>query len=86
MRFLIATLLLTASFLQPMQVFAASDDVESTIKSINQQKLVLTLEDGKTYSLPEEFNFEGLKPGQKVIVSFTTVDGKRVVDDLQLVE
>ncbi|MDQ0455072.1 DUF1344 domain-containing protein [Rhizobium paknamense] len=86
MRFLIAMLMLSASFFQPMQAFAVSDDVEATIKTINQDKLVLTLDDGKNYSLPEEFNFDGLKPGQKVIVYYTVVDGKRVVDDLQIVE
>ncbi|MBM7327854.1 DUF1344 domain-containing protein, partial [Agrobacterium sp. S2] len=53
---------------------------------IDANGLSITLNDGKTYRVPEEFNFEGLKAGVKVVVFYTEVDGKRVVDDLQVVE
>jgi hypothetical protein len=46
----------------------------------------LELDDGKSYAVPAEFNFEGLEPGQKVIVFYTEVDGKRVVDDLEVLQ
>ncbi|MUZ61534.1 DUF1344 domain-containing protein [Agrobacterium vitis] len=85
MRYLIAMLLLAGSLFSPMGALAQSDDVESTIKSISTEKLTLTLEDGKTYSVPAEFNFDGLTTGVKVVVYYTMVDGKRVVDDLQVV-
>jgi hypothetical protein len=48
--------------------------------------LSLTLDDGKTYQASEEFNFEGLKAGVKVIVFYTEVDGKRVINDLDIVQ
>jgi hypothetical protein len=48
--------------------------------------LSFTLDDGKTYKVPEEFNFEGLKAGVKVLVFYTVVDGNRVVDDLEIVQ
>ena len=86
MRFLIAVLLATAGFLSPLSVFAASADVEATIKTVSADTLSLTLDDGKSYSVPEEFNFEGLQAGVKVIVFYTEVDGKRVVDDLEIVQ
>ncbi len=86
MRFMIAALMATASFLSPLTVFADSADVEATIKSVSTEKLSLTLDDGKTYSVPEEFNFEGLQAGVKVIVFYTEVDGRRVVDDLEVVQ
>ncbi|MGT9989235.1 DUF1344 domain-containing protein, partial [Klebsiella pneumoniae] len=63
-----------------------SVDVEGTISKIDANGLSITLNDGKTYRVPEEFNFEGLKAGVKVVVFYTEVDGKRVVDDLQVVE
>ncbi|MFC3163570.1 DUF1344 domain-containing protein [Ciceribacter thiooxidans] len=85
MRFVMAVLLGTASFLSPLSAFAGSNDVESTIRSLNSDQLTMTLDDGKTYLLPQEFNFEGLETGVKVIVFFTEVDGKRIVDDLQVV-
>ncbi|MGZ2406031.1 hypothetical protein ACVIRO_003279 [Rhizobium ruizarguesonis] len=86
MRFVVATLLATASFLSPMSGFAESADVEATIKKVDTANLVLTLDDGKTYQAPEEFNFDGLEAGVKVIVFYTEVDGKRVINDLDIVK
>ncbi|WCK02646.1 DUF1344 domain-containing protein [Agrobacterium tumefaciens] len=86
MRMMIAALLATANLLMPINGFAQSVDVEGTISKIDANGLSITLNDGKTYRVPEEFNFEGLKTGVKVVVFYTEVDGKRVVDDLQVVE
>lgn len=86
MRFVVATLLATASFLAPIGAFADSADVEGTIKKVDVKGLSLTLDDGRTYQAPEEFNFEGLKAGVKVIVFYTEVDGKRVINDLDVVQ
>lgn len=86
MRVIIAVLLATASFFSPLSVLAGSDDVEATIEAVDVEDLSMTLDDGKTYSLPEEFNFDGLESGVKVIVFYTEVDGKRVVDDLEIVQ
>lgn len=86
MRFLIAALLGTASLLSPLSGFAQSSDVEATIQSVDLNDLTLTLDDGKTYKVPEEFNFEGLESGVKVLVFYTEVDGSRVVDDLEIVQ
>ncbi|WP_106797238.1 DUF1344 domain-containing protein [Rhizobium sp. H4] len=86
MRFVVATLLATASFLSPMSGFAESADVEATIKKVDTANLVLMLDDGKTYQAPEEFNFDGLEAGVKVIVFYTEVDGKRVINDLDIVK
>ena len=83
---MIAALLATANLLMPINGFAQSVDVEGTIRKIDANGLSITLNDGKTYRVPEEFNFEGLKAGVKVVVFYTEVDGKRVVDDLQVVE
>ncbi|MBP2547760.1 hypothetical protein J2858_000653 [Neorhizobium galegae] len=86
MRLLIAALLATASMLSPLSALAQSVDVEATIKSVDVKKLSLTLDDGKTYKVPEEFNFDGLSSGVKVVVFYTVVDGHRVIDDLQIVQ
>jgi Cu/Ag efflux protein CusF len=86
MRILIAALLATASLLSPLSSLAQSMDIEATIKSVDVQKLSLTLDDGKMYKVPEEFNFDGLASGVKVVVFYTVVDGNRVVDDLQVVQ
>jgi hypothetical protein len=86
MRLLIAALLTTASILSPLAAIAQSVDVEAMIKSVDVKKLSITLDDGKTYKVPEEFNFDGLSTGVKVLVFYTVVDGQRVVDDLEIVK
>ena len=40
----------------------------------------------ESYQAPEEFNFEGLEAGVKVLVFYTEVDGKRVINDLEIVQ
>ena len=65
---------------------AQSVDVESSIKSLDSSGLTITLADGKTYVVPEEFNFEGLEAGMKVSVFYTVVEGKRVVNDLVVLD
>jgi hypothetical protein len=86
MRFLIAMIVGAAFFLFPQPGSAESADVEAVIDSVDESDLTLKLADGKTYVAPEEFNFDGLKKGVKVVVFYTETDGKRVINDLQIVE
>ncbi|PTM98468.1 DUF1344 domain-containing protein [Mycoplana dimorpha] len=84
MRSIIAALIAAAAILAPMAANAESADVEAVITSVDTTGLVLTLDDGKKYQAPEEFNFDGLEPGVKVLVFYTEVDGKRIIDDLEI--
>ncbi|OHV85727.1 DUF1344 domain-containing protein [Ensifer sp. LCM 4579] len=86
MRFVIAALLATAGLLSPLSAQAESADVEAVITNVDTEQLSLSLDDGKSYQAPEEFNFEGLKAGVKVLVFYTEIDGKRVIDDLEIVQ
>ena len=60
--------------------------MEATITGVDTERLSLQLDDGKSYQAPEEFNFEGLKAGVKVLVFYTEVDGKRVINDLEIIQ
>jgi hypothetical protein len=86
MRFLIAALMAMAVFLSPLTASAESADVEAVITNVDTTNLSLSLDDGKKYQAPEEFNFEGLTPGVKVLVFYTEVDGKRVINDLEIIQ
>jgi hypothetical protein len=86
MRIIFALLLAVAGFLLPISSFAESADVEGVIEGVDENNLTVELNDGKKYQAPEEFNFEGLKKGVKVVVFYTDTDGKRVINDLQIVE
>jgi hypothetical protein len=72
-----------ALFVLPALAFADSDDTSGEITAIDKDKGTITLSDGKTYMTPSEFNFDGLQPGVKVVIYYSTTDGKRVIDDLQ---
>jgi hypothetical protein len=86
MRILLAIIFGAAFLLSPYNSFAESADVEAVIEGVDEGNLSLTLDDGKKYIAPEEFNFDGLKKGVKVIVFYTETDGKRVINDLQVVQ
>ena len=86
MRLIFALLLSLAGFLTPFSSFAESADVEGVIEGVDEDHLTLVLDDGKKYQAPEEFNFDGLKKGVKVVVFYTDTDGKRIINDLQIVE
>jgi len=85
MRFFVATLLATASFLAPVAGFAESADIEATIKRVDLKNRSITLDDGRTYQASAAFEFEGLAVGLKVIVFYTEVDGRRLINDLDIV-
>ena len=86
MRFFVATLLATASLLAPVAGFAESADVEAVIKKVDTKNYSITLDDGKNYQVPEDFDFSGLQAGVKVVVVYAEVDGKRVVNDPDIVQ
>ncbi len=86
MRFMIVALLAAVGMLAPLTSYAESADVEAVITKVDTTGLSLSLDDGKKYQAPEEFNFEGLSPGVKVLVFYTEVDGKRIIDDLEIIQ
>lgn len=82
MRVIVSMVFALVATLASTMAHAQSAEVESSIKSVDDEKMIISLADGKNYSVPEEFNFDGLEAGVKVSVFYTVVDGKRVVDDL----
>jgi hypothetical protein len=86
MRIIFALLLAGASFLLPVKAFAESADVEGIIEGVDEDHQTVTLSDGKKYQAPDAFDFEGLRKGVKVVVFYTDTSGKRVINDLQILE
>ncbi len=82
MRKTIAALAVALGFVLPFHASAESGDVDAKIKAINVGAQTITLDDGKEYHTPSEFNYEGLEPGVAVTVYYSEEDGKRVIDDL----
>ena len=63
--------------------FAWAGDVTGVIKSINANAHEIVLDDGKTYSLPQNINISTFKEGDKVMVSAEVQNGKNVVSKVE---
>ena len=65
---------------------ANAAESQGKIKSVDQEAMVLTLEDGTMFQLSEDVAVENLKPGQEVSVSYETKDGENVADKVEVKE
>lgn len=63
-----------------------ADDAEGVITAINEDAETITLNDGKTYRLPGEFDISALTKGEKVLVSYDVVDNDRFITFIESAE
>lgn len=64
--------------------FAA--ETEGKIKSIDREGLAITLDDGKSYKLPGEFDMDSIKEGMQVLLAYDEIGGQNLITDMQLPE
>jgi hypothetical protein len=86
MHIIFAFLLTIGAFLLPSNSYAESSDVEGVIEGVDEDHLTLTLNDGRKYQATKQFSFDGLEKGVKVAMFYTDTDGKRVINDLQIMQ
>lgn len=65
-------------------VFAG--EAEGAIKAIDRDAMTITLENGKAYKLPGEFDIDAIKVGMTVLIAFDTVDGENLITDMEAAE
>lgn len=65
---------------------ANAAESQGKIKSVDEEAMVLTLEDGTMFQLSEDVAVENLKAGQEVSVSYETKDGENVADKVEVKE
>jgi Cu/Ag efflux protein CusF len=58
--------------------FAWAADVMGVIKTINANAHEIVLDDGKTYTVPQNVNLSTFKEGDKVMVTAEVENGKNV--------
>lgn len=63
---------------------ALAAETEGLIKSIDKENSTITLDDGKSYKLPGEFDAESLKTGMDIVLAYDKVDGQNLITDMQL--
>lgn len=82
MRKIIAAFAILA--LSPLAAQAA--ETEGLIKSVNAEKGTITLDDGKSYKMPGEFDVASLEVGSDIVLSYDVVNGERLVSDMTVGE
>ncbi|PRD45976.1 hypothetical protein C5748_00600 [Phyllobacterium phragmitis] len=83
MRILITVLFVLASLFSSV---AMADDAEGEITSIDEDNNTISLDDGKVYKLPGEFDHSAINEGMKVSISFDVVDQDRFITDIEEAE
>jgi hypothetical protein len=80
MRFIVAAFMFAASLLP---VGALADDAQGTITKIDEDNFTITLDDGKVYKLPGEFDLSVIEQGMKVSLMFDVVNKERFITDIE---
>lgn len=65
---------------------ALAAQIEGQIKSINKEELTITLDNGKAYKLPGEFDVDSLKEGMEVVLAYDQVEGVSQITDMDISE
>jgi Cu/Ag efflux protein CusF len=68
-----------AALLAASSLAAFAADVTGSITAVDATAMTVTLDDGKIYALPQDFDVATLKQGEKVLISYEEQDGKLVI-------
>lgn len=75
---------LAAALLIATNAFAA--EAEGRIKAIDRDNSTITLDNGKSYKLPGEFDVDELKEGMEILLAYDKVGGENLITDMELFE
>jgi hypothetical protein len=65
---------------------ALAGQTEGRIKSVDEEKLTITLDDGKSYKLPGEVDMAGIEPGAEIVINFDKVGEVNQITDMAVYE
>lgn len=63
---------------------ALAAEAEGQITAIDKENSVITLDNGKSYKLPGEFDVESLKEGMEILLAYDTVGSENLITDMEL--
>ncbi|GAA4107992.1 DUF1344 domain-containing protein [Aminobacter sp. NyZ550] len=63
---------------------ALAAEAEGQVKSVDKDKSVITLDNGKSYKLPGEFDVDNIKPGMEILLAYDVVEGENLITDMEL--
>ena len=80
------TLIGAAAAVLMIATAAFAAEAEGQITAIDKEKLTITLDNGKSYKLPGEFDVEALKEGMEILLAYDQVGGENLITDMELYE
>lgn len=66
--------------------WAQAAETDGTITAIDREAMTISLDDGKSYKLPGEFNLEGFEAGMEARIAYEEIDGVRQITDIAVYE
>lgn len=75
---IVATVMLTTMSL--------AAQTEGRIRSIDIDAQTITLDNGKSYKLPGEFDVASLQEGMEIVIAYDEVNGENLITDMELPE
>jgi hypothetical protein len=65
---------------------ALAAEAEGHIKTIDRDNLTITLDNGKLYKLPGEFDVDAIEEGMEILLAYDKVGDVNLITDMELSE
>ena len=65
---------------------AHAAEIEGQIRTIDRENLTITLDDGKSYRLPGEFDVDSLSEGMEILFAYDEIGGENLITDIAMSE
>ena len=86
MRSLTGSLVAAVMFSTMFAAGALAAEAEGKITTVDRENLTITLENGKSYKLPGEFDVDAIKEGMLVLLAYDKVGDQNMITDMELSE
>lgn len=77
-------ILFSAFALAMISTAALAAEAEGKVKAVDRDQMTITLDDGKSYKLPGEFDVDAIKEGMEVLLAYDVVGGVKLITDMEL--
>ena len=65
---------------------AYAAEAEGHIKKIDADNQTITLDNGKSYKLPGEFDLSSIKEGMEILIAYDKIGNENLITDMELSE
>jgi hypothetical protein len=62
---------------------AHAAEAEGQVQAVDRDNLTITLDDGKSYKLPGEFDVELIQEGMTILLAYDEISGENLITDMQ---